>query len=114
VEKYRRLLETNCLFDLTLKLRCLRAALDPGLALPLRIELLRAGLVRSALLATDGTSFARELVQHKPAYADGLNSYLHTTNDAQEFEAVFWMLHHPELQPWVRAGAQRQTRGANR
>jgi hypothetical protein len=88
----------------------LRAALDPGLALPLRIELLRAGLVRSALLATDGTSFARELVQLKPAYADGLNSYLHTTNDAQEFEAVFWMLHHPELQPWIRAGAQRQTR----
>lgn len=87
----------------------LRAALYPALALPLRIELLQAGLVRSILLATDGTPFARELTQLKPAYSDSLSSYLHAANDAQEFDAAFWILHHPELQPWIRAGVQRQT-----
>jgi hypothetical protein len=25
------------------------------------------------------------------------------------FEAAFWMLHHPEVQPWVRSGDPRST-----
>ncbi len=81
-----------------------------GLAENLRSELAQAGWVRAIILDRNGLEFARELVKLKPSYARDLNAYATTTTGAaRRFEAVWWILHHPELQPWIRSGIQRET-----
>jgi len=76
----------------------------------LRTELAQAAWVRAILLHTGGLEFARELATLKPAYSEGLNAFAKTSsNPERQFEAVWWILHHPELQPWVRSGVQRGT-----
>lgn len=88
----------------------LDAARDENLAPPLRIELAQSGWIRSVILANRGLEFARELARRKPAYAAGLRPYLGATDPfARQFEAAFFILHHPELQPEIRAGLQRFT-----
>jgi hypothetical protein len=88
----------------------LEAIRSKELPVNLRTELAQAAWLRAILLDTGGIEFARELATLKPAYSDGLNSFAKTSsNPERQFEAVWWILHHPELQPWVRSGVQRGT-----
>lgn len=86
----------------------LRATEDTALPERLRAQVAQAGWVRSMITGQHETGFARQLAKLKPSYASFLQQFM-TENDrtARTFEAAFWMLHHPELQPWVRSGTQR-------
>ncbi len=88
----------------------LRAIGNRSLAAPLRTELAQSGWVRAVVENDSAAEFARELTVLKSSYSTGLQPYLNAPNHAQQtFEAAYFLLHHPELQPWVRAGIQRQT-----
>ena len=89
----------------------LRALRTPKLAGNLRVELAQSGLVR-ALLTKNSLSaeFAKDLARLKPGYSAGLGEYLNAGKGEREFAATFWMLHHPELNPWIRTGFQRLTK----
>ncbi len=88
----------------------LQSIRNKNLAGPLHAELAQSGWVRSVILGSEEREFAQELVRLKPAYAASLRSYLEA-HDAppRQFEAAFFILHHPELQPAIRAGLQRFT-----
>ncbi|MDQ2842634.1 MAG: hypothetical protein M3Y72_16655 [Acidobacteriota bacterium] len=76
----------------------------------LRTELAQAGWVRAVMIGEDEAAFASELVKLKPAYAAALRVIDRASDkSALQFEAVYWILHHPELQPWIRSGYQRTT-----
>lgn len=89
----------------------LRAIRNRNLATSLRTELAQSGWVRAVIANQRATEFARELTALKPSYSTGLQLFINASDRAQQiFEAVYFILHHSELQPWVRAGIQRQTR----
>lgn len=76
----------------------------------LRTELAQSGWVRATVLDQDGSEFARSLAELKPSYAAGLQPYLNSQDPAtRQFEAVFFILHHPEMSPSLTSGVQRGT-----
>ncbi|MBV9502192.1 MAG: hypothetical protein JO138_22715 [Acidobacteriaceae bacterium] len=86
----------------------LEAIRHKDLAENLRSELAQAGWVRAILVDREGREFARELARLKPSYAEAMHSYANAVpGPAQRFAAIWWILHHPELQPWIRSGVQR-------
>ncbi len=88
----------------------LEAVRSSHLAETLRRELAQAGWMRAILLDRGGREFALELARLKPPYAEALDAYANAApGPAQRFEATWWILHHPELQPWIRSGFQRNT-----
>ncbi len=90
------------------------AARDAKLSPILRTQIARAGFVRALLLKDSiAADFAEELKSLKPAYSKELAEYLSAAPDQRAFTATFWMLHHPELNPWLRSGFQRETEDGN-
>ena len=88
----------------------LEAARNGSFGLPFRREVAQAGWVRAVLLGNGDEDFAAELAKLKASYAAALNGGQKLKDPAEKrFAAVYWILHHPELQPWVRSGFQRGT-----
>jgi hypothetical protein len=92
----------------------LTAARDAELSPILRTQIAQAGFVRALLLKDSiAADFAEELKSLKPSYSQGLAEYLSAPPDQRAFTATFWMLHHPELNAWLRSGFQRETKDAH-
>jgi hypothetical protein len=104
--------DATSLFDDSLPLSYwLRAVRTERLAIALRTEIAQAGFVRAFLTnQASAADFGRELKALNPAYATDLGAILSQQGEAQRFAAAFWMLHHPELQPWIRPGFQRSAK----
>ena len=88
----------------------LRAAKNARLDDRLRAQIAQAGWVRAVVTGSaSAPALARELALLKPSYARAIRQYLAAGGERQRFDAVFWMLHHPEARPDVRAGLSRTT-----
>jgi hypothetical protein len=86
----------------------LQAAENARLDTRLRTEVAQAGWIRAVVTGSaSAPALARELARLKPAYAGAIRQYLAASGEGRRFDAVFWMLHHPELRPDVRAGLSR-------
>jgi len=88
----------------------LAAIQDQTLTRQLRGELAQAGWVRAVLVDGQDFAFGRELARLKPSYASSLRHLMNQRDKTtRTFQTAFWILRHPELQPWVRSGDQRST-----
>jgi hypothetical protein len=86
----------------------LRAARTAHIDNRLRAGVAQAAWVRAVLIdSVSAPALARELARLKPAYATEIRQYLSANGDRRRFDAVFWMLHHPEARPELRAGLSR-------
>ncbi len=87
----------------------LRAVHEQAWPAELRTRVAQAGFGRAVVTGAPLDAFAGELAGLKPSYAAGLAPILHRAGGEQRFAAVFWILHHPELEPYVRDGLPRLT-----
>ena len=103
--------DATTVFNTSLPQALWLAAVRNGLLdLQLRAELAQAGWMRAVILGEGDDAFAVELAKLKPSYAGELNAGQKIEDRSERrFATVFWILHHPELQPWVRSGFQRGT-----
>jgi len=87
------------------------AASSSRLPVRLRQKVAESAWVRAVMLNDDATALklVPALSSLSSALADGLKTYSEAKGDARLFAAVFLILHHPELHPYISAGIGRQT-----
>lgn len=104
--------DAACIINTQLPLSAIvKLAGNPALPQNVRMNLAQAGWVRSVLLKNDKTAMALQpvLATLNPSLKSGLDAYKNAAPAEKEFAAISLILHNPAMQPYARAGLQRET-----